>query len=50
MKCVAKDDLVRRVTTDTAKNLVENHGWKYVTKKVWKDTVRDKKQHGQPQS
>lgn len=38
MKCVQKDNRVKRVPDSEARKLVEDEGWKYVPKSTWKET------------
>jgi len=46
MKCVkhVESGKVMRVTDSIAEKHVFQGNWKYVAKKVWKETVRDKQQ------
>lgn len=40
MKCVIKDEEVRRVKNDLAEKLVKEEGYSYCKKIVWKDKTR----------
>ena len=41
MKCIKKDNLIKRVADNIAVDLVENKGWSFTSKKDWKMNVRD---------
>jgi len=36
MKCVKKGEEIQRVSDKKAEKLVEQHGWKYCAKHLWK--------------
>ena len=43
MKCIMSLDEkhIKRVTDDKASELYQDGGWRYVSKSVWKEKVRD---------
>ena len=43
MKCVATLDKkhIKRVTDEEASELFQEGGWRYISKSVWKEKVRD---------
>lgn len=43
MKCIIKDEDVRKVEDSDAQRMVNKEGWKYCAKSIWKERVRDKK-------
>jgi len=40
MKCVKRNDKIKRVKDKEAYELVEAQGWKYCPKSEWKEKVR----------
>ena len=43
MKCIKKDEVIKRVKDDVAKLKVEENGWSFCSKSEWKTKVRDVK-------
>lgn len=43
MKCVKKDEVIKRVSDQIALDLTTNKGWSYSSKGAWKSQVRDAK-------
>ena len=50
MKCIMSLDEkhIKRVTDDKASELYQDGGWRYVSKSVWKEKVRDIEQPQEP--
>jgi hypothetical protein len=44
MKCVSKDNEIKRVSNENAEDLVNNKGWSFCSKKCWKLEARNIKQ------
>jgi len=43
MKCIKKDETIKRVANNIAEDMVVNKGWTFCSKKTWKKEVRDVK-------